>query len=191
MASPMATRPITRFDDATATTSNVDLMMAVVLGAAAAWVVSALGTPLVFEPSNPEFDPLIVLALILVAIGVFYLVRGTRRRSVIAGFGTTVFDQGGQQRLCGRDAAGPRDHIASIVGCRRLRAACALHRGQRRDDGRDETAHSRRHPVGSVAHALRRQFARRHSRGVHQSCRGARRCEVRLAELDPDGQRHR
>ena len=45
IASPMATRPLTRFDDATARNSNVDLMMAVVIGGAAAWVVSTLGTP--------------------------------------------------------------------------------------------------------------------------------------------------
>jgi hypothetical protein len=54
MASPMTTRPLTRFDDATASNANVDLMMAVVLGGAAAWVVSALGTPLVFDPTDRD-----------------------------------------------------------------------------------------------------------------------------------------
>ena len=77
MPLPMTTRPLTRFDDATASGSNVDLMMAVVLGAAAAWVVSALGTPLVVDPRDREFNPLIVLALILGVGGLYYLVRGS------------------------------------------------------------------------------------------------------------------
>lgn len=91
----MSARPITRIDDATASGSNVDLMMAVVLLAAAAWVVSALGTPLVFDLRNPDFNPLIALALIGGAIGVFFLVRGTRLGGVITRFGTTVFGQEG------------------------------------------------------------------------------------------------
>lgn len=102
----MTARPITRFDDATASNSNVDRMMAVVLGAAAAWVVYALGTPLVFEPSNPEFNPLIVLALILGGAGLYYLVRGVRRRRVITRFGTTVFDQEGSNVYVGETLRG-------------------------------------------------------------------------------------
>jgi hypothetical protein len=106
MASPMTARPITRFDDATASISNVDRMMAVVLGAAALWVVYALGTPLVFEPSNPEFNPLLILALILGVGSVYYLVRGVRRRVVITRFGTTVFDQEGSNVYVGETLRG-------------------------------------------------------------------------------------
>lgn len=102
----MTTRPLTRFDDATASTSNVDLMMAVVLGGAAAWVVAAPGSPLVFEPSNREFNPLIILALILGVGGVYYVVRGVRRRRVITRFGMTVFDQEGSNVYVGETLRG-------------------------------------------------------------------------------------
>ncbi len=102
----MTTRPLTRFDDATASNSNVDLMMAVVLGGAAAWVVSALGTPLVFDPTDREFNPIIVLALILAVCGVYYLVRGVRRRRVLTRFGATVFDQEGSNVYVGETLRG-------------------------------------------------------------------------------------
>lgn len=129
----MTTSPITRFDDATASGSNVDLMMAVVLGAAAAWVVYVLGTPLVFDPRNREFNPLVVLALILGAIGVFYLVRGVRRRSVVTRFGATVFDQEGSNVYVGETLRG------RVITSRRLSAPDGFQLRVRCIEGKGET----------------------------------------------------
>ncbi len=137
----MTIRPITRFDDATASTSNVDLMTAVVLGGAGAWVVSALGTPLVVDPSNPEFNPLIVLALLLGAIGAYYFVRGVHRRRVITRFGTTVFDQEGSNVYVGETLRG------RVITSRRLsapegfhlRLRCIERKGQSFDETRRRT----------------------------------------------------
>jgi hypothetical protein len=141
MASPMTTRPITRFDDATASGSNVDLMMAVVLGAAAAWVVSALGTPLVFDLSNPDFNPLIVLALILGAGGVFYLVRGIRRRAVISRFGATAFDQEGSNVYVGETLRGRviTSRPLSAPDGFQLRVRCIEGKGETMDETRRRT----------------------------------------------------
>lgn len=133
MASPVTTRPLTRFDDATASGSNVDLMMAVVLGAAAAWVVSALGTPLVFDLNDREFNPLIVLAAILAAIGMFYLVRGVRRRRVLTRFGTTVFDQEGSNVYVGETLRG------RVVTSRALTAPDGFELRVRCIEGKGET----------------------------------------------------
>ena len=129
----MTSRPITRFDDATASNSNVDLMMAVVLGAASAWVVYALGTPLVFDPSDREFNPLIVLALILGAIGVFYFVRGVRRRGVLNRFGATVFDQDGINLYVGETLRG------RVITSRRLSAPAGFDLRVRCIEGKGET----------------------------------------------------
>ena len=134
----MTTRPITRFDDATASNSNVDLMMAVVLGAAAGWVVYALGTPLVFDPTNPEFNPLIVLALILGLGGVYYLVKGIQRRAVINRFGTTVFDQEGSNVYVGETLRG------RVITSRRLSAADGFHLRVRCIEGKGETMDEKR-----------------------------------------------
>jgi hypothetical protein len=129
----MNTRPITRFDDANASISNVDRMMAVVLIAAAAWVVYALGTPLVFNPGDREFNPLIVLALILGAAGVYYLVRGVRRRAVITRFGTTVFDQEGSNVYVGETLRG------RVITSRRLSAPDGFQLRVRCIEGKGET----------------------------------------------------
>jgi hypothetical protein len=131
--SPMTTRPITRFDDATASNSNVDLMMAVVLAAAAAWVVYALGTPLVFQPTDPEFNPLIVLALILGGVAVYNLVRGVRRRRVLNRFGTTVFDQEGSNVYVGETLRG------RVITSRPLSASDGFHLRVRCIEGKGET----------------------------------------------------
>ena len=129
----MTTRPITRFDDATASNSNVDLMTAVVLGVAGAWVVSALGTPLVFNLSNPEFNPLIVLALLLGVGGVFFFVRGIRRRQVITRFGATVFDQEGSNVYVGETLRG------LVITSRRLSAPDGFQVRLRCIEGKGET----------------------------------------------------
>ncbi len=112
----MSARPITRFDDVTASNSNVDLMMAAVLAAATAWVVYAIGTPLVLDPTDREFNPLIVFAAILGGIGAYNLVRGLRRRRVIGRFGTTVFDQEGSNVYVGETLRG------RVITSRRLSA---------------------------------------------------------------------
>ncbi len=112
----MSARSITRFDDVTASNSNVDLMMATVLAAATAWVVYAIGTPLVLDPRDREFNPLIVLAAILGAIGVYNLVRGVHRRRVIGRFGATAFDQDGSNVYVGETLRG------RVVTSRRLSA---------------------------------------------------------------------
>ena len=51
-------------------------------------------------------NPLIVLALILGVSGVYFLVRGVRRRAVITRFGTTVFDQEGSNLYVGETLRG-------------------------------------------------------------------------------------
>lgn len=134
----MTLRPLTRFDDATASTSNVDLMMAVVLGAAAGWVVYELGTPLVFDLNDPEFNPLIVLAAMLGTIGVYYLVRGLRRRGVIARFGATVFDQEGSNVYVGETLRG------RVITSRSLSAPDGFHLRVRCIEGKGETMDEKR-----------------------------------------------
>ena len=129
----MTTHPVTRFDDATASGSNVDLMMAVVLGGAAGWVIYAIGSPLVFNLNDPEFNPLIVLALILGVIGVVYLVRGVRRRSVVTRFGTTVFDQEGSNVYVGETLRG------RVITARPLTAPEGFQLGVRCIEGKGET----------------------------------------------------
>ena len=136
MTPVMSARPTTRFDDVTASNSNVDLMMAAVLAAAAAWAVYAIGTPLVLDPTDREFNPLIVLAALLGAIGAYNLVRGLRRRRVIGRFGTTVFDQEGSNVYVGETLRG------RVVTSRRLlapegftlRLRCIERKGQSMDE---------------------------------------------------------
>ena len=129
----MTGRPITRVDDATASGSNVDLMMAVVLAAAAAWVVSALGRPLVFDLRDREFNPLIVMALVFGSIGAYCLVRGIRRRAVIARFGATVFDQEGSNVYVGETLRG------RVITSRRLTAPDGFQLRVRCIEGKGET----------------------------------------------------
>lgn len=129
----MTLRPMTRVDDATASTANVDLMMAVVLGGAAAWVVTALDRPLVFDLNNPEFNPLIVLAVILGSLGAYFLVRGVRRRAVISRFGRTVFDQEGSNVYVGETLRG------RIVTSRSLSPTDGFHLRVRCIEGKGET----------------------------------------------------
>jgi hypothetical protein len=141
MASPMTTHSITRVDDATASGSNVDLMMAVVFGAAAAWVVSALGTPLVFNPADREFNPLLVLALILGAIGAVYVVRGIRRRAVITRFGRTVFEQEGSDVYVGETLRGRVVTARTLSAPEgfRLRVRCIEGKGETMDEKKRRT----------------------------------------------------
>jgi len=159
MASPVTTRPLTRFDDATASGSNVDLMMAVVLGAAAAWVVYALGTPLVFDPRDREFNPLIVLALILSAIGVFYLVRGVRRRRVLTRFGTTVFDQEGSNVHVGETLRGRviTSRPLSAPDGFQLRLRCIEGKGETMDETRRRTRDAILWEASHTAHTANSQ----------------------------------
>ena len=112
----MIASPTTRFDDVTASNSNVDLMMAAVLAAVTAWVVYAIGTPLVLDPRDREFNPLIVLAAILGGIGAYNLVRGIHRRRIIGRFGPTVFDQEGSNVYVGETVRG------RVITARRLSA---------------------------------------------------------------------
>lgn len=134
--SAVSIRPLTRIDDATASGSNVDLMQAVVLAGAAAWVVYALGTPLVFDLYNPEFNPLIVLALIFGGISAYYLVRGVRRRQVRARFGTTVFDQEGSNVYVGETLRGRvvTSRPLSAPDGFELRVRCIEGKGQTMDE---------------------------------------------------------
>lgn len=150
----MATGPITRFDDTTASGSNVDLMMAVVLGAAAGWVVYALGRPLVFDVTNREFNPLIVLAVILGTIGVFYLVRGVRRRRVLTRFGTTVFDQEGSNVYVGETLRGRVMTSRALVAPDGfiLRVRCIEGKGQTIDESRRRTRAAVLWEASSTAH---------------------------------------
>lgn len=150
----MTTRAITRFDDATASTSNVDLMMAVVLGAAAAWVVHAVGTPLIFDPSNREFNPLIVLALLLGAGGVYYLVRGIRRRAVISRFGATVFDQEGSNVYVGETLRGRviTSRPLSAPDGFQLRVRCIERKGETFDEKSRRTRDAILWEASSTAH---------------------------------------
>jgi hypothetical protein len=126
-------RPLTRFEDATASTSNVDLMMTVVLGGAAAWVVYELGTPLVFNVNEPEFNPLIVLAVLLGVGAVYYLVRGVQRRRVVTRFGATVFEQEGSSVYVGETLRG------RVITSRPLAAPEGFHLRVRCIEGKGET----------------------------------------------------
>ncbi len=136
MAAPMTIGPTTRFDDATASNSNVDVMMGVLLGAAAAWVVYAIGTPLVVDPSDREFNPLIVLALLFGLIGVYYLARGVRRRGGLTRFGTTVFDQEGSNVYVGETLRGRviTSRSLSAPDGFELRVRCIEGKGQTMDE---------------------------------------------------------
>lgn len=102
----MANPSVTRIDDATPSTGNVDVMLGVVLAGAGAGVVTMLGTPLVFELSDPDFNPLIVLAGLLAVLGAYYLVRGLLRRRVVGRFGATVFEQQGHEVYVGETLRG-------------------------------------------------------------------------------------
>jgi hypothetical protein len=136
MASPMTTHPLTRFDDATASNSNVDVMLGVVLGAAGAWILYAVDGPLVYDPSDPEFNPLIIMAMIFGAIGAYYLVRGVRRRRVISRFGATVFDQEGSNVYVGETLRG-RIMTARPLSAPNgfdLRVRCIERKGQTMDE---------------------------------------------------------
>lgn len=102
----MPVRPTKRIDDATASNSNVDGGLAVVMLIAAAAVLYAMGRPLVFDVNDPEFNPLIVFVALMGAGAVYYAVRAVRRRSVVGRFGETVFEQEGFETYIGETLRG-------------------------------------------------------------------------------------
>lgn len=130
------TRPVTRFDDATASNSNVDVMLGVVLGAAGAWILYAVDGPLVYDPSDTNFNPLIIMALIFGVIGAYYVVRGVRRRRVINRFGATVFDQEGSNVYVGETLRGRvlTSRPLSAPNGFDLRVRCIERKGETRDE---------------------------------------------------------
>lgn len=138
----MAIRPVKTIDDATASNSNVDGMMAAVLVAAAVWLVYAMGQPLVFDVTDREFNPLIVMAVLLVVGGVYYVVRAVRRRAVVSRFGTTVFEQDGFETYVGETLRGRvvTSRSLSAPDGFHLRVRCIERKGESFDEKRRRTS---------------------------------------------------
>lgn len=141
MASAMSSRPVKTIDDATASNSNVDTMMAVVMFAVGGGMLYALGQPIVLDVNDRDFNPLIVFVGLMALGGVFYLVRGLRRRAVVGRFGTTVFEQDGFETYIGETLRGrvKTSLPLSAPDGFHLRVRCIERKGETFDEKRRRT----------------------------------------------------
>lgn len=108
MMSVMSGTPtmVTRLDDTLPGVSNTDVQLGGVLVIAAGVALYAIGRPYVLDLTSPDFNPLIVLAAVLAALGVYYAVRGVRRKAVRRRFGETYMELQGRDVLVGETLRG-------------------------------------------------------------------------------------
>lgn len=141
MIAAMSFRPVTRIDDATASNSNVDTMLAVVMFAAGGGALYALGQPIVLDVNDRDFNPLIVFVGLMAVGGLFYLVRGLRRRAVVGRFGTTVLEQDGFETYLGETLRGRviTSRTLSAPDGFLLRVRCIERKGESFDEKRRRT----------------------------------------------------
>lgn len=97
---------VKRLDDALPGVSNTDVLLAGVLVVAAGVMLNALDRPYVFDLNSRDFNPLIVLPAVLVAIAAFYGVRGVRRKIARSRFGETYFELQGDDVMVGETLRG-------------------------------------------------------------------------------------
>lgn len=128
-------------DDATASNSNVDWMLAVVMLAAGGAVLYAMDWPPVLDIYDRDFNPLVVFVALMAAGAVYYLVRSVRRRAVVSRFGTTVFEQEGHAAYVGEALRGrvKTSRPLSAPEGFTLRLRCIERKGESFDETRRRT----------------------------------------------------
>lgn len=133
--------PTKRIDDATASNSNVDGGLAVIMLIAAAAVLYAMRQPLVFDVTDRDFNPLIVFVALMGLGAVYFGVRAVRRRTVVSRFGETVFEQQGFETYLGETLRGRviTSRSLSAPDGFQLRVRCIERKGQSFDETRRRT----------------------------------------------------
>lgn len=150
----MSFRPVKRIDDATASNSNVDGGLAVVMLVAGGAILYALGQPLVLDVNDPDFNPLIVFVGLMWLGALFYGWRAVRRRGVVSRFGTTVFDQEGFETYLGETLRGKviTSRTLSAPDGFLLRVRCIERKGESFDEKKRRT---REEIIWEASHTVR------------------------------------
>lgn len=126
----MPSPSVQRIEDSTPFHAAVDWKMGALAIAAAIAAVWFFKLPLVFDPSAPEFNPAIFVPVLLLAYGLWQLVRAMGSRAAGRRFGATVLELAGDRLRPGGTLRGrvvtSRD-LAASQGFR-LRLRCIASR---------------------------------------------------------------